>query len=256
MNTCPQQSFISQLLGAIFGKTFSPGPGSKVLVAPQEELDRRDYDNLILAKERNCLLEEIAELKKANSELERMATLDHLTKLFNRHGGELEFNRALAPYRRREHDRTVKFLRPTHVAVVVIDLDNFKQINDNLGHATGDQVLVAVAGHIRKEFRTDDIVIRWGGDEIVIYAIGATQEAVFNRAQELTRVIGNDQELRVGNLRVTCSIGLAHGKFRTERGARGLIDSLRKSADEAMYLAKESLGKGCIATASDNFTAE
>lgn len=242
------EGFITQFIRSIFRNTsFEDRPA-----ANQNELDRRQYDNLILAQE-------IDRLKAENRELRRVATADPLTGLYNRRGGMAELDRMLAPFKRHEHDHVSSALPLTEVSVVIIDVDDFKEVNDVGGHATGDQVLVAIARHLQHEFRSDDIIIRWGGDEFMVYLIGATQETVLKRSQELVAALTIDPMLKLGNnpaQHVTCSIGIAHGKFRTERGAHSLIETLRSAADMAMYEAKRIEGcKSCIATAPDNIDA-
>ncbi|MGB3073020.1 MAG: GGDEF domain-containing protein [Candidatus Moraniibacteriota bacterium] len=225
----------------------------------QEELDRRDYDNLVLARRLIEQNREIVDLREENAVLKRVAMLDHLTRLYNRHGGKIELDRALAPYMRQAHGLSTDQPQPLHhMAVVVVDMDNFKSINDSHGHDAGDRALVAVARHLKRAFRADDIITRWGGDEFVVYVIGATQDAVLKRAQLLVREMKEDTTLYIDPWSVTCSIGIAHGEFiSSERGtAHQLIELLRVAADTAMYKAKQEIGPGsCIATAPDNFTA-
>ncbi|QQR79078.1 MAG: GGDEF domain-containing protein [Candidatus Moraniibacteriota bacterium] len=260
MATFRRESIASQLFYALLGRDdFSPGPGPQVIekASSQVELDRRDYDNRVLARKVSKLEEEIKGWKQTYIALERVAMLEPLTGLFNRRGGEYEFERALASYRRHEHNCDPATLLWADVSVIVVDIDKFKQINDVYGHDAGDRVLVAIAKHLGRELRADDIVIRWGGDEFVVYAIGATQDAILKRAQDLVKALAADEELKMAGHHATCSIGIAHGKFRTERGAWGLIGLLRRAADEAMYEAKQAVGPGsCIATAPDSITVE
>jgi diguanylate cyclase (GGDEF)-like protein len=251
----------------VFGNATEEEPKTKGRESvTQEELDRRDYDNLVLAREVVRLEDDLeqanikyARLQEQVAELERVAMLDHLTRLYNRHGGKIELDRALAPYMRQAHGLSTDQPQPLHhMAVVVVDMDNFKSINDSHGHDAGDRALVAVARHLKRAFRADDIITRWGGDEFVVYVIGATQDAVLKRAQLLVREMKEDTTLYIDPWSVTCSIGIAHGEFiSSERGTeRQLIELLRVAADTAMYKAKQEIGPGsCIATAPDNFTA-
>lgn len=245
------KSFLTQILEALFGGTFRAGPGPQSQPT-KEELARRNHDNHVLAGKVRDLEQQIEELQHTCADLERVAMCDPLTGLYNRRGGEHELGRVLARFKRREYDYSQVhhggFPSLEFASVVVIDIDDFKQINDNFGHAEGDRILIAIAEHIRREFRSNDIVIRWGGDEFVVYAIDALQDAMVTRAQELILAIKIDPGLRIGDSKVTCSIGLAGGRFTTERGAHALIGRLRKNADEAMYQAKRDHGPGsCIA---------
>ncbi|MFZ1654986.1 MAG: GGDEF domain-containing protein [Candidatus Moraniibacteriota bacterium] len=215
------------------------------------ELDRREFDNVVLAAELLKFKEAYAQLREENQELKRVALVEPLTGLFNRRGEKEELARALAPYARQAYGHKLAELAWVHVSVIVIDVDDFKAINDTHGHAAGDRTLKTIAAHVVREFRASDVVVRFGGDEIVVYAIGAPQDAVLSRAQEFQAALASDTELNAER-HVSCSVGIAHGKFKTERGARQLIDLLRKSADDAMYQAKKKMGKGCIATAPDD----
>lgn len=213
----------------------------------QEELDRRDYDNLVLARRLIEQNREIVDLREENAVLKRVALVDPLTGLYNRHGGEMELERTLTPYKRLGHRHALSELRLTDVTVVVYDVDDFKQINDTYGHDAGDRSLAVIAEHLRTAYRANDIIIRWGGDEIVVIVVGAPQDAVFKRARQFQVALASDTALNTG-WKVTCSAGIAHGKFKTERGARQLIELLRTSADNALLKAKHQLGKNWIVT--------
>jgi diguanylate cyclase (GGDEF)-like protein len=120
-------------------------------------------------------------------------------------------------------------------AVVFIDIDRFKHINDSLGHSAGDDVLRIVAGWLRDQVRAEDLVSRFGGDEFVIVAAGFQDEdelvALLDR---ITRVPG--QALRVGTERLYVS--LSAGLARQEDGDDA--DMMLRHADAAMYHAKSS----------------
>lgn len=220
----------------------------------EAELDRRDYDNFILARQVLEQTGEIARLKAANAELEAAALFDPLTGLLNRRGAEMELCRFLASLKRHEHDVERSTLPWIDTTVVVVDLNKFKPINDTHGHAAGDEVLQTIADLLKRTFRGDDIVVRWGGDEFVVYAIGAAQDTILQRSKVLISSLAEFHW--PGGECVTCSIGIAHGKFQTERGAQELIRLLMPAADAAMYEAKRQLGSGsCIATAPDDVFA-
>jgi diguanylate cyclase (GGDEF)-like protein len=223
------------------------------LLNMQAEMGRCRYDNLILAEKLKEQEEEIAHLKAINAELETAALFDPLTGLSNRRGGHSELERVFASYRRQGHGVNPAMLPWHDITVVVVDLDNFKSINDEHGHEAGDKVLRLVADVLKHAFRADDITVRWGGDEFVVYAIGAEQDAVLPRAATLANNLTNYRLPDIDQKRVVCSIGIAHGKFQTERGGHELINRLREAADTAMYEAKKSASiKNCIATAPDD----
>ncbi len=118
---------------------------------------------------------DITERKRAESELQQLADHDALTGLFNRRRFDEELTRELA--------RAARYQQPA--ALLVLDLDNFKYVNDNLGHQAGDQVVMSVAALLRKRLRETDIVARLGGDEFAIllpHTDGDEAKAVGERA--------------------------------------------------------------------------
>ena len=159
----------------------------------------------------------------------RQALIDELTRLWNRRGGMMLLEQALEGSRR---DATV--------GVCVIDVDDFKQVNDQYGHAMGDVVLRKLAAAIVDCIRPGDIACRLGGDEflLLIPDIGPDQlqhitERVRSKVQSL--VIGT----RAGKVKVTVSVG---GTI-TNLGSATSADDLLHRADEAMYEAKRRKGE-------------
>lgn len=128
--------------------------------------------------------------------------------------------------------------------LLLIDIDHFKRINDDCGHATGDEVLVEVARRMGGAVRQSDLVVRWGGEEFLIFAPGADAEQVAQLAGRVLQALA-DQPVVVGarRLRVTASIG--HGRFERASGATG-PDSLaattpRVTWEQAVHLADTAL---------------
>jgi diguanylate cyclase (GGDEF)-like protein len=166
-------------------------------------------------------------------ETQKMAISDELTALYNRRG--------LMDIGRREIDRARRFDHPLSVAIM--DLDNFKSINDTYGHIAGDQLLNQVADACRAGFREIDIIARYGGDEIVVLLIENNLDQAYqiaNRFREsiASRVFRTD----VGNLTTTVSIGVAElGKNMDN------LTELIDTADRALYMAKEA-GRNRIMT--------
>ncbi|GAB3628817.1 diguanylate phosphodiesterase [Pandoraea terrae] len=164
-----------------------------------------------------------------NSQIARMATFDALTDLPNRHALQDAAQRALAAARRDNR----------RFAVLFMDLDGFKTINDSLGHTVGDDVLRAFAKRLRKNVNGDDVVARLGGDEFVVLLGALSSPEVAGRvSQRLLDDMRNG--LRVGphSLHVMPSIGIA---LYPDDGED--IGILLKHADTAMYEAKRA-GRG------------
>lgn len=167
---------------------------------------------------------DITQRKETERQVQHQAAHDALTGLPNRaRFGELLSYQLQAA--RRDGSR---------FAVLFVDLDHFKQINDRLGHAAGDQLLQAVAGRLRGCLRTSDVVARLGGDEFVMLVAGLQQEAdAVAVAGKVLAALGEPVLLQGQACRVTPSIGIAvfpeHGD---EEG------TLLSHADAAMYRAK------------------
>ena len=130
------------------------------------------------------------------------------------------------------------------VTLLYVDLDGFKPVNDDHGHATGDQVLVATAARLRHAVRPSDLVARVGGDEFVVVCPGTPLDDAALVADRLLEAIAEPVEAGGRSVTVTASIGVA----TTTREALA-ADELLRSADAAMYTAKRA-GKGRWAPAS------
>jgi diguanylate cyclase (GGDEF)-like protein len=172
---------------------------------------------------------DVTERKRAEAELALRASHDNLTGLLNRLAVEEEVERALQRAR----------LRELPVAVLFIDLDGFKRVNDSYGHAVGDEVLRAVAQRITGAVRASDRVARLGGDEFVVL-IGPLNEP-FDAEQTARRILASFfSPIAVGGLDipVAVSIGVAVVDAPLSDSAGSLIDM----ADRAMYASKEAGG--------------
>lgn len=173
------------------------------------------------------------DLRERGELLERMAfesQHDSLTHLLNRRAFNDTLDQALALARRGERS----------VALLYLDLDGFKTINDKLGHALGDAVLKSVAARWKTVVREGEVLARLGGDEFAVIAAGDT-DAVEHLAQRLIAALDGPLLVQQPDVRVGVSVGLArcaeHGEDR-----RRLV----ASADMAMYRAKKA-GKHCYA---------
>lgn len=125
------------------------------------------------------------------------------------------------------------------LAVMMIDLDHFKTVNDNYGHQIGDSFLVAVAATCREALRAQDICCRYGGEEILIFIPGADITVAMAAGERIrNRIAGLSLEEAPG-LKITVSVGISAGTF-----ADNFRELIRK-ADEALYMAKESGRNRC-----------
>ncbi|MEV8503552.1 EAL domain-containing protein [Actinoplanes sp. NPDC051475] len=165
-------------------------------------------------------LRDIGTRRALEEQLTRQAFTDSLTGLPNR-----------ALFRDRL-EQAVARVRGTDVAVLLIDLDDFKLVNDNLGHSLGDEFLVALATRLRCEMRPGDTLARLGGDEFAVLLEDIDEPSAVGLAERLLRA-GRGQ-VRLGSREVSCSlsIGIAGGTRPAEQ--------LLRDADLAMYAAKRA----------------
>jgi diguanylate cyclase (GGDEF)-like protein len=167
------------------------------------------------------------ELQLRNDELAQLAYCDALTRLGNR----ALFRRSV------EHALQLDGCRRDQVAVLFLDLDNFKAANDSLGHAAGDRLLVEIAGRIRGVCHGSATVARLGGDEFAILLAPATSSEAVVTAENVIAAVEAPLELSGRPVHVGASVGVAFGS------PSGDADELLRDADVAMYRAKAA-GKG------------
>lgn len=129
-------------------------------------------------------------------DLERLAQIDPLTELYNRRGMTERMNQHL---NRAEREKT-------HIGILWLDVDWFKDVNDTFGHAIGDEALKTVANHIKKTIRSYDIASQWGGDEFLILLQDADQRILFDIAERLRLSVAH-HIFTTENLTLTISIG-------------------------------------------------
>lgn len=174
------------------------------------------------------VLDDISERKQLEMELKHLATVDSLTGVPNRH---LFFDRL-------EHSLSAAKRYNKHLAVLFVDLDEFKKVNDSLGHQTGDELLIKVAERLMQRLRESDTLARLGGDEFgVLLDQFESEDSVKAVAASLIEVLEapfliNGKEITVG-----ATVGIS---FYPEDGKDSM--SLISRADAAMYCAKKRPG--------------
>lgn len=175
------------------------------------------------------------ELQLAHARLQELATQDELTTLYNR--------RFLMTRLQEELARSARFSHP--LAVAMIDLDYFKQINDHHGHAVGDAVLREIGHLLRQQTRGLDLVCRYGGEEFAIVMVETGLEGASQCAEKVRRAVeAHTFPGEAGEpLRVTVSIGLVGWQGGTEDAG-----ALLSAADQALYEAKRQ-GRNRVVTA-------
>jgi diguanylate cyclase (GGDEF)-like protein len=180
-------------------------------------------------------LRDLAAMVESEIAAIEMATFDELTAISNRRGFMILAQHSLSLCARQEIPATLLFM----------DLNDFKYINDQLGHATGDQALIGFADTMKRTFRTSDICARLGGDEFALWLDNTTREGAIQKAERLLALRDDLQEV-AGFTDPPLSMSL--GIVLTDPGAADDLNSLFDRADHAMYSAKNR-GKSGYAVA-------
>jgi diguanylate cyclase (GGDEF)-like protein len=188
--------------------------------------DQHDVQLAVAISHQAALTIQRARLLEKARAFEQRAITDSLTGLHNR--------QQILELAEREFQRTRRFRHP--LATLMVDIDNFKQVNDTYGHATGDLVLQAVAGRVRSHLRDIDLLGRYGGDEFLVLLVETELEGARRVAERIRQgvaepPVGIDQ----GPLNVTISVGVA--AFTED--CPNLAD-LVNDADVALYAGKKA----------------
>lgn len=207
-----------QPVGVMIYMSTEPGTFTPEFV----ELLQRLADNVSFAMEN---FDRADEKNKADERIEYLASHDSLTDLPNRETFNALLREAIDSAQRRDH----------RFALLFIDLDRFKVINDSLGHEAGDLLLLEVANRLRGALRASDVVARLGGDEFVVILDQCGEiEDVQRIATDLLAALAQPMQLAGHECHTTASIGVA---MYPANGSDA--QTLTKNADMAMYLAKE-----------------
>ena len=195
-----------------------------------------DRDVLVaLEGERTRALEAVAERDALSTRLAHQAMHDMLTGLPNR---SAFLDRLTSTLRELEDGK--------EVGVLFIDLDDFKIVNDSLGHAAGDELLVGVAERLRNALRDGDLVSRFGGDEFAVLLPGRDADEHVGVATRLLGVLRAPFALTHGMASGQASGGLVHEPRDPSRSVEDQAADLMRKADLAMYAAKAAGGGRCV----------
>ncbi len=197
------------------------------------------FSFLIIRNSRSCkscrkLKEEFRILERKNLELNNLSMTDTLTGLMNR--------RAIEPIIHNEINRTNRYNSP--VSLLILDLDHFKQVNDNYGHDFGDKVLTHVAQTIKGICRKTDSISRWGGEEFLVLAPDTTAANAFYLSEKIRRQIESSHVDTLDDL--TVSIGAS-----SHHKGESFQDWFNRT-DTALYYAKDEGRNRVIIHPDDN----
>ena len=218
------------------GKTFKFAINASPILSPEGKAQGVliTLDDITEIEERNVELQSMvsrlqkteAQVKEQNKELSYLATRDPMTGCLNRRAFSEQFQLLFDVSR--EDD--------TELSCIMVDLDHFKSVNDNFGHATGDEVIKMLAEILKNNTRKDDLVARYGGEEFCLVLPGMSVEVAVQVAERIRLRMKDESTKRYENgPRVTASLGVA-----------SMLDNpkdpgnLNHLADEALYAAKQT----------------
>lgn len=186
------------------------------MVVSQQEISRMNQD----------LYNQSTRERVRHDQISRKAQMDGLTGLLNK----TAVTETISDYLNESEKDQMH-------ALLMIDCDNFKAVNDNFGHATGDEVIKYFASVLKRTFRDSDIKGRFGGDEFIVFMKNTTFDATALRAKQLNEAIKKPYLKDGKEIKISCSIGVS---YFSKDGNN--FDTLFNAADDALYKAK-SLGK-------------
>lgn len=204
-------------------KTLSMGADDYILKPFVKEIVEKRVDNVLESRRR------MREILNEYQNVREQAESDPLTQLYNRSAAQRMITSTLAVQAGRMH------------AFVLIDLDDFKKINDRYGHNSGDIVLMEFADLLKNYFRKTDLISRFGGDEFCAFLTNVPSEKfVFGKCMDLCKKV---RQMEIGEEKIhpSCSVGIA-----VTNANSSTFETLYKSADSALYESKR-LGKNVAA---------
>jgi diguanylate cyclase (GGDEF)-like protein len=221
-------------------KAFKAG-GVDYITRPfqREELLVRVETHLKISRLTHQLSDALAKQKQLNDHLLELSMRDPLTNLYNR---RFFFERIEAEMKRAKRQNAA-------IAITIIDIDAFKEVNDTYGHLCGDFVLKEMSAFLRRNIRETDLLARYGGEEFIIAFFDIQPDGMYRRLESLRETIAS--QIFVYNrvqIQRTVSIGLSICQF--EMGPQRKIEQYINEADRALYHAKKT-GKNQIVRFSD-----
>jgi two-component system, cell cycle response regulator len=206
------------------------------LTSGADDYIRKPYDDeelsaVICARARtksgwDALNKKARQLQEMLTRVETLANVDSLTGLFNRRRFAAVFDSEFKKAQRYQ----------LHLSCAMLDIDFFKQVNDDHGHVAGDHVLRDTVKIIQNNIREVDTVARWGGEEFVILSPNTPKESARVVAERIREAVSRKKFRSLGDRQVTVSIGIADRSDPTIKTAEQLV----KTADVALYEAKNS----------------
>ena len=177
---------------------------------------------------------DIESISKKVKKVEKINQLDHLTEVYNRRHFELLLEE--------EYDNSN--INQWPLSLALIDIDDFKTVNDTCGHLAGDEVLKLIATFFLTNIRQTDIISRYGGDEFILMLPGSTSEIAHALLTRLLKLFNKDSEIEVNDEKLvpTLSVGLA---THIDKNDFNSLKEFIEAADKALYKAKEQ-GKNCL----------
>ncbi|HAW12012.1 MAG: diguanylate cyclase [Candidatus Dormibacteria bacterium] len=172
------------------------------------------------------------ELRRRNAELDRVSRIDMLTNIYNRRHLDEHLRRAISGARR--HGRTV--------GVLLVDIDHFKDVNDQYGHLAGDAVLKEVAARLQGAMRTEDALGRWGGEEFIAVLTDTPGESIGVLAERMRQAIASTPFVLADGTRIRVTVSIGHTAGTED------AEVLVHRSDDALYVAKEA-GRNQVAAA-------
>jgi diguanylate cyclase (GGDEF)-like protein len=211
---------INNILSLIKTQNFSKIPQKTV---PKDELD--EYKNNLIDVA-NTIKTYINLLTKKVEEYSDKAYKDGLTHIFNRRFLE-----------EKAQELFIKFnITNTQVGIIMLDIDNFKQINDAYGHDIGDLILIKLAETIKKEIRKEDLFIRYGGEEFLLILLNSNLQNTYKVAEKIRKAI-ESLEIDIGEKHIKFTISL--GVSEINRFDENIYDAIKR-ADINLYKAKKN----------------